>query len=111
MGTSIQVALGLFGILLLFAPACVLIYSAIRTVRVIGRKGAAFIVFGSVLLAISSLDFVFTYIFALLGPTELARYSIVSTYAFKAVNYLAMLSIGIGLLASTQRASTRIDAE
>lgn len=105
MGTSIQVVLGLFAMLLLVAPACVLIYSAVQAVRVIGGKGATLIVVGAVLLTISSLDFLFAFIVALLGPNELARYSVVSVYAFKAMNYLALLAIGFGILASTRRLS------
>ena len=100
MGTGIQVVLGLFGLLLLIAPACILILSATRAVRIIGGKGAALLVIGSILLTISSLDFLFTYIFALLGAAELARYSIVSIYAFKAINYLALLALAFGLSAS-----------
>lgn len=103
MGSSIQTVLGLFGIFLLFAPACLLIYAAIKVSRVFGGMGAALIAIGAILLTISSLDFLYTFFVALIGAAELARFSIVSTYAFRAMNYIALLAIGFGLLTLTRR--------
>ena len=108
MGTAIQTVLGLFAIFLLFAPACLLTYVAFRAHRLLGRKGAILISVGAILLTIASLDFLFSFVVALLfGAPELARFSFVSLYVFKAMNYLALLAVGFGLLISTKQINAR----
>ena len=109
MGTAIQTVLGLFAIFLMFAPACILTYVAIRVHRLLGRTGAILISVGAILLTIASLDFLFSFIVALLfGAPELARFSIVSLYVFKALNYLALLAIGFGLLISAKQFNAKV---
>ena len=89
---------------LLFAPACLLTYVAFSVHHLLGRKAAILISVGAILLTLASLDFLFGFVVALLfGAPELARFSIVSLYVFKAVNYLALLAIGFGLLISVRQ--------
>ena len=104
MGTGIQTVLGLLAITLLFAPACLLTYAAVKARTLIGGAGATLISCGAILLTVASLDFLYTFVVALIfGAPELARFSLISMYVFKAMNYLALLAIAFGLLASTRR--------
>lgn len=107
MGTGVQTVLGLLAILLLLAPACFLIYAAAKARRLIGGAGATLISVGAILLTISSLDFLYAFVVALLfEANELARFSLASTYVFTAMNYVALLAIGLGLLTLTRRFAT-----
>ena len=104
MTTAIQTVLGLLAIVLLLTPACILGYAAIKAPSLIGRKAAVLLSMGAVLLTLSSLDFLYSFAVALLlGPTELATFSIVSAYLFKAMNYIGLLTIGVGLLSALRR--------
>jgi hypothetical protein len=60
---------------------------------------SALIIVGSLLIAITSLDFIYSVFLGVWLSTEsLAFYSLYSGFIFKGLNYLAFLLIGIGLL-------------
>lgn len=107
MGTNIQVALGVAGLILIFAPAGLLIIASIKVVKSMGDFSAVLIATGAVILTIVSLDFLYNFVIALLfGPEELAAFSLFGLYFFRGLNYLALLLIGVGLLRFSNRAKS-----
>ncbi len=107
MGTAIQTVIGLFALVLLFVPAILVIYAGLRVRREIGGSGPIYILAGSLLLSLTSLDFLGQFLVSILfGPGELASYAVMSVYVVKAMNYVGLLSIGIGLLLLSRQLRT-----
>ena len=99
MGTSIQTVLAIVALLLLFAPAILIVYAGVRIRGAIGGTGPIYIFIGAVLLSLASLDFLGHFMVSMLfDVAELAAFAMVSVYVVKAMNYLGLLSIGVGLM-------------
>ena len=104
MTTSIQAAFSVIALILLFLPAGMLTYAALRMIKAIESYSMIMVAIGALLLTIVSLDVLYTYLLAILfGPEELAMYALYSTYLFKGLNYLALLLISFGLLRLSKR--------
>ena len=107
MGTNMQVALGVAAVVLVFAPAFILIIASVKVIRTMGGLSAVLIAIGAFLLTIVSLEFLYSYVVALMfGPEKLAAYTIFAFYLFKGLKYFALLLIGIGLIRFTNRAKS-----
>ena len=99
MVVYLQILLGVLVVMLLFTPALLLVFASIRVLRAVKDYSAILMAIGSVLLTIVSLDFLYSLFAALLfDPSELATYPIYTVYLFKALNYVALLFIAVGLL-------------
>jgi hypothetical protein len=96
---NIHAALAVIALILLFAPALLLIVAAVRLFGRTGATASVLIAIGAVLLTLASLDFLYSTVIGVwLGPEALARFALVSFYVLKGANYLALLLIGVGLL-------------
>ncbi len=103
MGTAIQAGFGVLALIVLFTPAGLLIYASVGLFRSKGGSAALLVAIGGVLLTVASLDFLYSFATALLlGPEELAAYSIIAVYVGRGLNYMALLLIGIGLVRLTR---------
>ena len=107
MVVYLQILLGVLVVMLLFTPAPLLVFASIRVLRAVKDYSAILMAIGAVLLTIVSLDFLYSLFAALLfDPSDLATYSIYTVYLFKALNYVALLFIAVGLLRFSYKAKS-----
>ena len=108
MTNIVQVITGLFIIAVLFLPAAFLIYAAIKVSKISNGLSSKLLALGAVLLTISSLDILFTYFVAFVfDARQLADYAITANYIFRALNLVAMVSIGLGLIKLVSEINSR----
>ncbi len=99
MTENIYAAFAVVALLLLFAPALLLIVAAVRLFGRTGGTASVLIAIGAVLLTLASLDFLYSIVIGVwLGPEALARFALLSVYVLNGANYLALILIGVGLL-------------
>ena len=97
----------LIALLLLFIPPALLIFAAIKMLKVVKDYSGILIAIGAGILAVTSLDFLYTAVSGhLLDAQGLATYTIYTTYIFRGLNFVALILISIGLLRLSKRIAT-----
>ena len=93
------IVFSIIALILLFIPPFLLIFAAIKMLKVVKDYSATLIAVGAGILAVTSLDFLYTAFSAHLFDAQgLATYTIYTTYIFRGLNFIALILIAIGLL-------------
>jgi hypothetical protein len=102
----LKVIAGLFLLVLALLPAILIAFSSIKLKRLLGGLSSYAILAAGILLTLQSLDFLLPMFFTLvlkMSPEEYAKSSVILAYVKVAVNYIALLLLGVGLLGQSKR--------
>lgn len=103
MSAYTGIAALLFGVILIVVPTGLLIVAVIQMFRTRLGMPTILIAIGGVLLALKSLDFIFTIAVTSFGAEQLAAYALGAVYVFKVVNFFALMLIATGMLQLANR--------
>ena len=91
--------LGTMALALLLVPAA-LIVTAYRR-RPAHARGWILMMIGGLALCVVSLDILVTVVVARFGAEALASYALASAYVGDAINYVALVTLGVGMMRAT----------